>query len=140
VSTPDDKKIDFEELRVTQDFEGSLEPIPEEASAGLLSELEAESEARKEKSPEEEEITERSETPADAGAAVSAKSKFRNLVERLSAADPFTVMLSIAVAALLIAIFICLVELGRYGFDVRAKKAKSTVTISAPMDLPRSFC
>lgn len=136
MATPDDKKIDFEKLKLSEDISGSLEPLAEEAPELPMLEQEAEAEAQ----TDEEAKSDKPESDAGAEAAVPTTSKYRDLLEKLSTADPFTVMLGIAVAAMLIAILCCLIELGRYGFDVGAKKAKSTVTMTAPVDIPHSFC
>jgi len=136
VSSPEDEKIDFEKLDISEDISGSLEPVAEEASELPLLQQEAEAEAQ----TDEEAKSDEPQSDAGSEAAVPTPSKYRDLLEKLSTADPFTVMLGIAVAALLIAILCCLIELGRYGFDVGAKKAKSTVTMTAPVDIPHSFC
>jgi hypothetical protein len=141
VSTPEDKKFDFEKLTLSGDLSGSLEPVGDGASEQLLPEQEpAQAEAKKEKMPvEEEEISEQAEPVAGENEAVPATSKFKGLLEKLKTANPFNVLLALTVAALLIAILCCLVELGRYGFHVSAKEAKSTVTMSSPVDSVRNI-
>jgi hypothetical protein len=141
VSTPEDKKIDFEKLTLSEDMSGSLEPIANGTSDQLLSELEAEAKAKPEEEPAEEEVkVEKSESVAGEGAKAPTISKFKSLTQKLIASDPYTVLLAVTVAVLLIAILFCLVELGRYGFDLGAKKARSAVTISAPIDISHLSC
>lgn len=140
MSTPEDKKFDFEKLTLSEDLSGSLEPVANGASEQVLPERESEAEAKKEAVPAEvEEKAEPAEAVAAEGAAVPATSKFKDLLEKLKTADPFNVLLALTVAALFIAILCCLVELGRYGFHVSAKEAKSTVTMSAPVDSIRNI-
>jgi hypothetical protein len=144
VATPEDSKINFEKLDLSQDLDGSLEPVSGDMMDGLLSEAAAEAKEVAEESPaqaeiEPEEKAEPSTTVPSQVVAVPAKSKFKNLLANLSTAEPFTVLLGLAVAALLIAILFCLVELGRYGFDLGAKKAKSTAAISAPAEISRTL-
>lgn len=141
MATPEDKKIDFERLKLFEDVSGSLEPIADGASEQILPEAELEPEATAEEAHvEEEEQAEQAEAIAGEGAEAPAQSKFKGWIKKLSTADPITVLLGLTVAALLIAVLLCLVELGRYGFDIGAKKARSTVTVNASMDLPNSFC
>ncbi len=142
VSIPEDSKILFEKLNLSEDLSGSLEPIAEESPEQALPQQEPEAEAKTEQAPvaAEEEKSEQAEANAGEEAAVPAPSKYKVLLERLSSADPFNVLLAMTVAALLIAILCCLVELGRYGFDVGAKKARSTVSMTAPIDTTRSIC
>ena len=140
MSTPDDKKFDFEKLTLSEDLSGSLEPIANGASEQVLPDQEAEAESKKEEVPaEEEEITEQAEPVAAEGTAVVATSKYKDLLEKLKTANPFNVLLALAVAALFIAIICCIVELGRYGFHVSAKEAKTTVTMSALVDFIRNI-
>jgi hypothetical protein len=129
VSSPDNKKIDFEKLTLSEDLSGSLEPL-----ANGAEEKEETVPAAKEDIAEQEELV-GAKIPA-----APAQSKFKALVARLSVADPFNVMLAIAVAALLIAILCCIVELGRYGFHISAKGARSAVTMSVPVDVSRPIC
>lgn len=49
------------------------------------------------------------------------------LLQALSQASPYTVMLGLALLALLIAVFCLFRELARYEFDIGAKKAKQQV-------------
>jgi hypothetical protein len=140
VSTPDDKKFDFEKLTLSEDLSGSLEPIANGASEQVLPEQESEAEAIKEEVPtEEEEAVEQAEPVAAKDAAVAATSKYKDLLEKLKTADPFNVLLALAVAALFIAIICCIVELGRYGFHVSAKEAKATLTMSTLVDFIRNI-
>ena len=119
---------------------GSLEPIGDEAGEQPAPELGALGEPQLEPEPELQEEMPAQEEPAAAQAAESKpQSKVRAWIDKLSVADPFNVMLAIAVAALLIAILCCVVELGRYGFHVSAKGARST-TMSAPAEDFRSAC
>jgi hypothetical protein len=135
VSSPDNKKIDFEKLTLSEDLSGSLEPLANGADEQLLTEQKLELEEKEETAPAaEEEIVEQEESLGAKVQAAPAQSKFKALVAKLSVADPFNVMLAIAVAVLLIAILCCIVELGRYGFHISAKQARSTVTMSAHVD------
>jgi len=146
VSIPEDSKILFEKLNLSEDLSGSLEPIAEGApeqdlAAEGFPDQQPEARAKSDEVPADEgEKTEQSEWDAEQEAAVPAQSKYKALLERLSTADPFTVLLAMTVAALLIAILCCLMELGRYRFDVGAKKARSTVSMAAPIDTTRSIC
>ena len=141
MSSPENKKIDFEKLTLSEDLTGSLEPLANGVGEQDLLEQIPEAEAIKETAPgAEEEIAEQEELVGTEGPAVPAQSKLKSLIDKLSVADPFNVMLAIAVAALLIAILCCLVELGRYGFHFSAKQARSTVTMSAGVDISRPIC
>jgi hypothetical protein len=141
VATPDDKKIDFEKLTLSEDLSGSLEAIGNGVGEQPLTEQKIVLEEEKEPVPvEEQETTEQEKLAGAEGPAVPAPSKFKSMVAKLSVANPFNVMLAIAVAALLIAILCCLVELSRYGFHFSAKQARSTVTMSAPVDIFRPTC
>jgi hypothetical protein len=141
VSSPEDKKIDFEKLTLSEDLSGSLEPLANGAGEEPLTDQKLELEEKEETTPAaEQEIAEQEELVGAKGPAVPAQSKFKSLVDKLSVADPFNVMLAIAVAALVIAILCCLVELGRYGFHFSAKQARSTVTMSAGVDVSRPIC
>ena len=138
MSSPENKKIDFEKMTLSEDLAGSLEPLADGAGEEPLPEQKLELEEKEETLPAaEEEIAEQEELVGREGPAVPAPSKLKSLLNKLSAADPFNVMLAMAVAALLIAILCCLVELGRYGFHTSAKQARSTVTMSAPLDISR---
>lgn len=140
MSIPEDENIDFEKFSLSGDSSGLLEPIADKASEQLLPEQEPEAEAKVDDFPADEE-GKAEQAESDGGeAAVQATSKHKSFLEKLSAADPFTVMLAAAAAALLIAVLCCLVELGRYGFDIGAKNAKQTVTMAAPMDTPHLLC
>jgi hypothetical protein len=141
VSTPEDKKFDFEKLTLSEDLSGSLEPVDNGAPEPLLPEQELkQAEAKTEEMPlEEEEQFEPAEPVATEDEAVPATSKFKGLLEKLKTAHPFNVLLFLTVAALLIAILCCLVELGRYGFHISAKEAKSSVTMSVPVDSVRNI-
>jgi hypothetical protein len=135
VSSPDNKKIDFEKLTLSEDLSGSLEPLANGTDEQPLTEQKLELEEKEEIAPTAEpETAEQEELVGAKVPAAPGQSKFKALVARLSVADPFNVMLAIAVAALLIAILCCIVELGRYGFHFSAKGARSTVTMSAPVD------
>jgi hypothetical protein len=137
VSSPEDKKIDFEKLTLSGDLSGSLEPLADGAPEQPLPEQEPEAKAEKEPAPAAaEEKAEPIESLAAKGAAIPDASKFKALLKKLSVANPYSVMLAVTVAALLIAILFCLVELGRYGFHISAKQARSTVTMSAPVEIP----
>ena len=115
--------------------------MPTESGKQLLPEQEPEAEAIKEIAPAtEQEIAKQEDLVGREGPAVPAPSRLKVLINKLSVADPFNVMLAIAVAALLIAILCCLVELGRYGFHTSAKQARSTVTMSDGVDIFRSIC
>jgi hypothetical protein len=141
VSSPEDKKIDFEKLTLSEDLTGSLEPLADGAGEEPLAEQKLELEENELTVPTvEEEIAEQEELVGTESPAAPAQSKFKALVDKLKVADPFNVMLAIAVGALLIAILCCLVELGRYGFHTSAKKARSTVTMSAPVDIFPPIC
>jgi hypothetical protein len=128
VSMPEDKKFNFEKLSLSDDLTDSLEPINEGESEQLSQEQKAEV------PPEEEPKTAAHESHVGKREAVPPTSKFKDLVTKLSAANPFTVMLAVAVAALFIAILCCIIELGRYHFQISAKKAINSVTVSANLD------
>ena len=138
MSSSGNKKIDFEKLTLSEDLSGSLEPLADGAGEQPLPEQKLELEEKEETAPAaEEEIAEQEDLVGREGSAAPVQSKLKSLIDKLSVADPFNVMLAIAVAALLIAILCCLVELGRYGFHFSAKQARSTVTMSAPLDISR---
>ena len=141
MSSPDNKKIDFEKMTLSEDLAGSLEPLADGAGEEPLPEQKLELEEKEETVPvAKEEIAEQEELFSAERPAASAPSKLKALVDKLKVAEPFNVMLAIAVAALLIAILCCLVELGRYGFHTSAKKARSTVTMSDGVDFSRPIC
>ena len=141
MSSSGNKKIDFEKLTLSEDLSGSLEPLANGAGEQDLLEQALEPEEKEETVPAaEEEIAEQEDLVGREGPAAPAQSKLKSLIDKLSVADPFNVMLAIAVAALLIAILCCLVELGRYGFHFSAKQARSTVTMSAGVDISRPIC
>jgi hypothetical protein len=144
VSTPDENKFDLEDLNLSGDLSDLPQPLADAGNEPLLSEPKPLDEAKVEESGEEllpvdeqpaEEIDETDviEQVADAGTAPT-QPKFKVLIQRLKTANPYTVMLSIAVAALLIAILCCLIELGRYGFDLGAKGAKVSVSTVATVE------
>jgi hypothetical protein len=141
VSSPENKKIDFEKLTLSEDLSGTLEPLANGASEQLLPESEIVSEEKIETSTAaEEELAEHEEFVGEEGPPAAAPSRFKELINNLSTANPFNVLLAITVAALLIAILCCVIELGRYGFHISAKQARSTVTMSAPLDIVRQTC
>jgi hypothetical protein len=144
VSTPDENKenkIDLEDLTLSGGLSDLPQPLGDVGGEPLLSEPEPFDQAKVEESGEEllpvgeapAQETEEPEEPSDRPAA-PAQSRFKVLVERLKTANPYTVMLSIAVAALVIAILCCLIELGRYRFDLGAKGAKVAVTTVAAIE------
>ena len=145
MSTPEEDKFDFEELKLPDDLSGSLEPFAEPAPEESIPEQAEAEEAPAEedrKTKKKEKTRKKEKTEPEEMAAVegqrSARDKIGNIMQKLTAADPFTVMLSVALAAIVIAILCCLVELGRYGFDIRAKNPLSTITITAPSDISHS--
>ncbi|HEY4760470.1 MAG TPA: hypothetical protein VIH42_07815 [Thermoguttaceae bacterium] len=153
---PEDDKFDFQDLKLPDDFSASLKPPTEEAPAEPLPE-QAEAQAKTEEAPVEEdakaekkakkekkrkkEKAEPAESVTGEGKPSTVWSRVGPIMEKLSAADLFTVMLSIALVALLIAILCCLIELGRYRFDIRAKGAKQAITATTKVDANyRLFC
>jgi hypothetical protein len=129
---PEDNKFDFEELKLPEDFSDSLEPLEESGAGQPVSEP---AEAPAGAAPAEEDLkAEQADTTGEEGEAVPAGPKAATFLEKLSTADPFTVMLGITVAALLIAILCCLVELGRYHFDFGAKEAKKSAAVTLHID------
>ena len=130
MSAPEDNKIDFEKLKLSDSLSDSLEPIGEPMEEQPLPEHEAEAAA----DVTEEATTDESKSDVGESKATEKESKFKSIVKELSAADPFNVLLSLALAALLIAVIFCLVELGRYGFQINAKKTVNTITMSLPID------
>ncbi len=141
MSTPEDKKFDFDNLNPSEDLSGELEPTAKAPSEGLLPKEGAEAEAKTEAFPTEEtDKREQAEAEVGKGAAIPLSEKIKVWLEELKTADPFTVMLGLTVAALLIAILCCLVELGRYHFNVSAKKAVAPVTMTMPSDIHHWFC
>ncbi len=149
MSTPEDKKNDFEELKLTDEFSDSLEPIeeplfahpaPEQAeSAAIAEEAQTEEVEKAQKKAEQEkeskkEKRKRAEAALGQGEPSQARLKAAALMQKLSTADSFTVLLSLALLALLIAIFYCLVELGRYRFDIHAKDAKQAVSAATTVE------
>ncbi|MGA2798228.1 MAG: hypothetical protein ABSE63_11655, partial [Thermoguttaceae bacterium] len=98
MSSPDNKKIDFEKLTLSEDLSGSLEPLAEGAGEQPLTEQKLELEEKEETPPAaEQEIAEQEEPVGREGPAVPAQSKLKALIDKLSVADPFNVMLAIAV-------------------------------------------
>lgn len=65
--------------------------------------------------PKEEAPSEEAEQPV----AVEAEPQAISFWSRLSQANPYTVMLAVAAVALVLGIAVLLVELSRYGFEVR---------------------
>lgn len=65
--------------------------------------------------PQEEAPSEEAEQPV----AVEAEPQAISFWSRLSQANPYTVMLAVAAVALVLGIAVLLVELSRYGFEVR---------------------
>ncbi len=128
MSSPDDKKIDFEKLSLSDDLTGSLEPIAEEAPEKPAVQQEAVAEVQT-----DEELKAESSEKLSAEAIEAPPSKFQDFLKRLSTADPYTVMLGMAVAALLIAVLCCLVELYRYGFHVSTKEVRTSLSMIAPI-------
>jgi hypothetical protein len=162
VSTPEDDKFDFDDLKLTDDLgslesfpDAGLEPLPETGFDSLLepgtdqftAEQSEATETTGEAAPEEDKKdqkkakkkkkgkrAESDEVRLGEGGEAPAESKISVYIKSLKAADPFTVMLATAVVALLIAILCCLVELSRYHFDIGAKKARQTVSITVSLD------
>ena len=130
MSSPEDNKIDFEKLKLSDSLSDSLEPIGEQPEEQPLPEHEAEAAAGKTEEAEADE----SKSDVGESKATEKESKFKSILTKLSAADPFNVMLSLALAALLIAVIFCMVELGRYHFQINAKKTVNTITMSSPID------
>jgi len=141
VSSPEDKKIDFEKLTLSEDLSGALEPLANGAAepSPEVQAPQAQAEIQPPPAPVEETV-QRREPIAPAGTHVEEQSKFKSLLNKLSAAHPYNVLLAIAIAALLIAILCCLVELGRYGFHISAKQARNPVSMSAPAEIHRQSC
>jgi hypothetical protein len=54
------------------------------------------------------------------------------LVESIFNASPYTVMLAISLAAILLACLFLFIELGNYGRDIKAQDAKQRVSVAAP--------
>jgi hypothetical protein len=140
VSSPEDNKIDFEKLSLSAELSDSLEPIPNGIGEPAPIDQDLQSEAKTEAEPAlEEKIAEQEEVAAPELPPGQPPGKLQALINKLSVAEPFNVMLAIAVAALLIAILCCIVELGRYGFHVSAKQARTAASISAPAEIHRSL-
>jgi hypothetical protein len=139
VSSPEDNKIDFEKLSLSEDLMGSLEPIGDEAAGHPAPEPGAEGEPQLELEPALHEEMAAQEQPVGAPVAETRpQSKLNALISRLRVADPYNVMLAIALAALFIGILGCVIELGRYGFHISAKSARTT-TMSAAVEVFRSI-
>ena len=62
------------------------------------------------------------------------KEKVPSLLTKLAASSPYTMMLVVSVVALLIGIVCLLLEWGSYRFDTKAKAARQTAQIVAPLD------
>jgi hypothetical protein len=134
VATPDDNKIDFDKLSLSGDLSDSLEPIAENPPEIPIPEQEPEAEAKIEQLPADvEKAADQVETVSDEFKAVPSESKYKVWLQKLATADPYTVLLGITVAALLIAVLCCLIELGRYRFDIGAKGAKQPLTMATPV-------
>jgi hypothetical protein len=86
----------------------------------------AKKKAKKEKKPKEK----KQKPVVQAAEGERAKS---TLGKRLSEASPYTVMLGVTLAALLLAVVFLLIELSRYQFDVKASTAKGIVMIESPL-------
>jgi hypothetical protein len=54
---------------------------------------------------------------------------------RLAESNPYTVMLVVSLAALLIGVLCLLLELGSYGFDIKAKSVRQSANAAAPANL-----
>jgi hypothetical protein len=143
VSSPDHKKIDFEDLNLSNDLASSLEPLTEDStldSPAVGAEIETPAEAPSTKDGKKAKKKVKNEPSDSAVLKKAAKTKtigegtkFDLFVKKLSKANPFTVMLCIALAALFIAVVCCLVELGRYQFHISAKQT-AKAPMSAPLD------
>ena len=150
MANPEDENIDFEELNLPG--EGLFQPEPSEEptlsddeedaedaadaadAAAQTDEGEAESESkekkkkkrgrwgRKAKRKDKGEDLGRREIDERRGKRDDEK-KSRGLVEAITRAEPYTVMLAIALLAIVIAVSCLLLELWRYGFDIKAKTA-----------------
>jgi hypothetical protein len=141
VSSPEDKKFDFEKLTLSDDLSGALEPLSNGAEAPPPQPEAPQARAEIEPPPEPiEESIQDKEPIAPAGGRAEEPSKYKSLLVKLSAASPYNVLLAITIAALLIAIIFCLVELGRYGFHISAKQARNSASISAPAEIHRHSC
>jgi hypothetical protein len=141
VSSPEDKKIDFEKLDLSDDLSGALEPLAGEAEEPLLQAQAPQ--ALDEIMPPPEPVEETfpvQEPVAATGTRAEEQTKFKSIMNKLSEANPLNVLMAITIAALLIAILCCLVELGRYGFHIRAKQAGNSVSMSAPAEIHRQSC
>ena len=53
-----------------------------------------------------------------------------SFLQQVAEASPYTVLLGIAVVALLVAVLLMFVELRRYDFDIRATKGKQAITFN----------
>jgi hypothetical protein len=132
VAKPEDEKIDFEKFSLSEDLSGSLEPLTNGADSLLPTVEHGGAELNPEDSfdPTNEPTVQVASESADESEPVSAASDRRGFFQKLAGANPYNVLLAVAVAALLIAILCCLIELGRYGFDLGAKGAKHSAMLN----------
>jgi outer membrane biosynthesis protein TonB len=162
VADSEEKKHDFENLNISNEPVDHFDSFPEPSTIGrmpaplppeALTESDAATEPeepeetgkkgkkKKEKKPKEKKIKEKKvkkeRAPKVERETAGGASKSSGLMLKLSKSDPFTVMLGISLAALLIAILCCAVELFRYNLDTSAKEAKMKTVMTAPVDIYR---
>ena len=106
------------------------EPASAEAEAAEpIAHREAKEEGEAEKEEGEQEDHEKEEAKEGEGEEEE-KPKRKSLVERLETINPYSVMLGLAVLALLIGILCLYLELRLYNFDTKAEEAKNLVMAS----------
>ena len=127
---PDPLKLPEEGSLEMMAFDGSLAGEPPPAQSPLAAAAAAEAEAgateaeegpadRKKKKREKRKKKDRKEKEA---AGVAAEASGPSLLDRLRQSSPYTVMLAVALAGLLIGVLLLVLELGRYGFQFSPRK------------------
>jgi len=156
VADPKDELPDFDDLKLPEDEFFAAEPaaettLPESTDAEPLAiegpraeleeteaveekaerraeEAETEKKLKKKKQPKKEKPPKQKRPPREKRPPNETAAR---LLGSLRHANPYTVMLGMALLALLIAVFCLLMELGRYGFHVKASSARRGAFVEA---------
>ena len=148
---PENETPDFDELQLPGDDLTAAEPSEASASADKevapssdqetkpeLEKAEAEDQSEEKKGRKKKEKKTRKKKqrlPKEE----KEEEKSGGLLQAVSRASPYTVMLGLALLAIMIAIFCVFKELGRYDYDIKADKAKGpVVTVPAVQFGPAS--
>jgi hypothetical protein len=110
VASNDEPNLDFDDLELSSEPSeaGPVDGMPDPT-------------AKSDEPLSEEELAEPAAEQEDESAEASPKK--RGLFDRIAQANPYTILLAISLAAILVAIFCLVIQLANYSFDYKAKSA-----------------